>query len=159
MPTATDMEHAPATRKSSPDERPEAVAALPAAQRLWLGLAGISGMAGVGGEAMAHHLLQGAPERVVLWMHTGTRLALVHALALVALVLLHSLAPGGRPRRSLTLAGWACCGGLLLFSGGLFALVAGAPPALRFIVPLGGALWIFAWGALATAGFSWRVRP
>lgn len=49
------------------------------------------------------------------------------------------------PRRWLEVAGWLLVGGVMLFCGSLYLLLAGAPPLLGVLTPLGGAALIAGW--------------
>jgi uncharacterized membrane protein YgdD (TMEM256/DUF423 family) len=49
------------------------------------------------------------------------------------------------------LAGWLFTGGVLLFSGSLYALVLARMPQLGAITPIGGVALILGWIALAAA--------
>lgn len=83
---------------------------------------------------------------------TAVRWHALHALAAVAV----SLAARG-PRGAFPAAGFAFVGGILLFSGSLYAIALGAPRALGAVTPVGGALWIAGW-VLAAIGFSRAPR-
>lgn len=93
-----------------------------------------------------------APEALE-WWSTGVLYHLVHALALLAVDLL-AAAPGTgeRPRRALTVAGWAFALGVLVFSGSLYAMALGAPRWFGAITPLGGVAFLVGWVSLARAG-------
>ncbi len=72
----------------------------------------------------------------------------------LGLVLLGALARGGMPR-----LGWPAgliCLGTLLFSGGIYLMLAGAPRMLGLVTPLGGVLLIAGWlsFALIAAGIN-----
>ena len=73
---------------------------------------------------------------------------MVHATALIALI---GLAQGREPRRgAAVVAGWSFAFGIVLFSGSLFALAAGAARWLGWVTPVGGLALIVGWAALAT---------
>lgn len=55
------------------------------------------------------------------------------------------------PRRLLLLSGWLVLAGVLLFSGSLYALLAGVPRWLGVITPLGGLCLIAGWCTCALA--------
>jgi len=124
--------------------------------RLFLALAGLSGAAGVAAEAAARHLLAADPHRFEL-AATGGRYGLVHALALLVVTALAGGAPPGPARRWLAASGWCFAAALLLFPGSLYLLAAGAPPAIAWLTPFGGILFLAGWLALAVAGL--RRRP
>jgi uncharacterized membrane protein YgdD (TMEM256/DUF423 family) len=72
----------------------------------------------------------------------------VHAAALIAVI---ALAQGREPRRGAAfVAGWGFAGGIVLFSGSLFALAASGAHWLGWVTPAGGLALMLGWGALAT---------
>ena len=99
--------------------------------------AALAGAAAVAGAALAAHGLEG---KAALWMERASRLALLHALALLAVQAL------GLARPAVV---FAFCGGIVLFSGSLAAMALGAPQALARITPVGGTLLIAGWLLLA----------
>lgn len=68
-----------------------------------------------------------------------------HALGLLILGALQGMVRA----RSLRIAGRLLLAGVLLFSGSLYALLAGAPRLIGVLTPLGGLLMIAAWGIAA----------
>jgi uncharacterized membrane protein YgdD (TMEM256/DUF423 family) len=79
---------------------------------------------------------------------TAVRFHTYHALALV----LVGLTGTWRRSRMLDVAGWAFIVGVAGFSGGLYAIVFGAPSRLgATIVPFGGTTFIVGWVVLALA--------
>ncbi len=121
--------------------------------RLWLALSGLSGAVAVASEAFARHGLDPTTDA-----HTIERITIaskyqgLHALALIAALILADRFSAGLSRRATIIAGWAFALGLLLFCGTLDALAAGAPQSLTAIVPFGGTLFILGWLSLALAG-------
>jgi uncharacterized membrane protein YgdD (TMEM256/DUF423 family) len=89
------------------------------------------------------------PDLLDVW-RTAAHYQMIHGLGLLLLAALASrLAP--------TPAAWAAglmLAGLVLFSGSLYALVLSGHKLLGAITPIGGALMILSWLALAWAG--WR---
>jgi uncharacterized membrane protein YgdD (TMEM256/DUF423 family) len=78
-------------------------------------------------------------------LQTAVHYQFFHALGLMALgVLLDRL-----PRRALRSAGWLLFAGVLLFSGSLYLLLAGAPRLVAVLTPLGGLALIAGWCAVA----------
>jgi len=100
----------------------------------------------------AHALkAQLAPERLQLW-EVAVRYQFLQALGLLGVGLTLRLTDAAALRAAAALL----AGGVVLFSGSLYALALGAPRALGVLTPLGGLAWIggwllFAWGA-------WQVR-
>ncbi len=93
-----------------------------------------------------------SPDLLDVWK-TAVLYQLVHGLGLLLLAALaRALDPG--------LAAWAgglMLGGVLVFSGSLYALTLSGVRALGAITPLGGVLMIGAWAVLALA--AWRAAP
>jgi len=56
--------------------------------------------------------------------------------------------------RLLTLAGWLFSGGVLLFSGSLYALAFTGVGILGAVTPLGGLLFLSGWACLAISAFT-----
>jgi uncharacterized membrane protein YgdD (TMEM256/DUF423 family) len=109
--------------------------------RVWLAVAGLGGAASVIAGALSAHLPGDAKAAELL--RTGALYGMVHAVALVALT------QGQERRRGpATVAGWCFAMGIVLFSGSLFALAAGASRLLGWATPLGGAALILGWAAL-----------
>ena len=114
--------------------------------------AGIFGLLGVAAGAFGAHGLEGKlGVEQLQWWHTAARYQQIHAVALLAVGLVH--APWTRWRQ---LAALGFIVGMLIFSGTLYAMALGAPRILGAITPLGGLGLIFAWLALVIYG--WRLR-
>lgn len=79
---------------------------------------------------------------------TGARYQLATAVAVLAIGLTN------RPNRQLATAVWLLCGGVMIFSGCLYALafVGDGWRWLGAIVPLGGLAMVVGWGLVAIAG-------
>lgn len=58
--------------------------------------------------------------------------------------------------RALRFVAMALIAGILCFSGGIYLMLAGAPPLLGFVTPIGGVLLIVAWLSLAVSLFNSR---
>ena len=113
--------------------------------RLWLAIAGLAGLASVIAGALASHLAD--EPRAAELLRTGALYGLVHAAALIGLI---GMAQGREPRRgAAVVAGWSFAVGIVLFSGSLFALAAGAARWAGWVTPAGGLLLIVGWMALA----------
>jgi uncharacterized membrane protein YgdD (TMEM256/DUF423 family) len=74
-------------------------------------------------------------------LQTAVHYQFFHALGLVALGLIIER----RDSVALRAAGWLCFAGVLLFSGSLYAITAGAPTAVGVVTPIGGLCLISAW--------------
>jgi uncharacterized membrane protein YgdD (TMEM256/DUF423 family) len=120
----------------------------------WLALGAFFVFAGVALGAFGAHGLKTAlgqwelpPEeqerRLENW-ETAARYQMVHALALVCVGILAA----GQPRRTFDAAAAAFCGGVVIFSGGLYTYVLTGDRVWAMIVPLGGVLLLAGWGAL-----------
>jgi len=80
-------------------------------------------------------------------LQTALQYQFFHALGLMALgVLLDRL-----PRPALRVAGWLLFAGVLLFSGSLYLLLAGAPRMIGVLTPIGGLALIIGWCMAAIA--------
>lgn len=127
-------------------------------ERLFLTIGGVMGALAVGLGAFGAHGLrtflsevEDGVARRGYW-ETAAHYHLVHALA-IALV---GYVAGRGAGISAAVAGWAFVGGILLFSGSLYAMTLTGLRSLGAITPLGGLLFIGGWIALAVAG--WTVR-
>ena len=110
---------------------------------LWWRLAGIAGALAVALGAFGAHGLQARVDATALgWWETAARYHLVHAVAL-GLVAAHPATP--------RIAGWLFVGGILVFSGSLYAMTLTGVRGLGAITPLGGLCLIGGWVALALA--------
>jgi uncharacterized membrane protein YgdD (TMEM256/DUF423 family) len=113
-------------------------------EHTYLFLAGVLGFLGVAlGAFGAHGLkkrLEGLPdgEQRLAWWQTGAQYHLIHALAV-------GLAPGR------SVAAWLFLGGVVLFSGSLYAMTLTGKRALGAITPIGGLLFLGGWAALAAS--------
>lgn len=120
-------------------------------QRYLAVAAALLGASGVMAGAFGAHALSDVlpPKDLAIW-ETAARYQLLHALAVLALV----LAP--TPAR-LLLPGAVMVAGVLVFSGSLYALVLTNIRVLGAITPVGGLLLIAGW--LLLAWRLWRHRP
>ncbi|MFM2041782.1 MAG: hypothetical protein RLY86_358 [Pseudomonadota bacterium] len=130
--------------------RPDMTRADPTARVLLL-LAGLFGAMAVGAGAYASHWLAAVTDAraVALWQ-TASQYQMVHALAIVAAVVLRRQAGPGQVL--LTVAGWLFAAGCLLFPGALYLLGWFGPSALGAVAPVGGLGFIAGWLCLAAAG-------
>ena len=117
-----------------------------AAARLLLTSGGLNGLAAVAlGAFGAHglkHLVDEGRQQV---FDTAVLYHGWHALALIAAGLAAQRFGG----RWFAPAGWLFLGGILLFSGSLYALVLGGPRWLGPVTPVGGMLFLSGWAALS----------
>jgi uncharacterized membrane protein YgdD (TMEM256/DUF423 family) len=90
-----------------------------------------------GAHALAERL---TPDRLAIF-EIGVRYQMYHALGLLAL----GLAAGRWPGTQLGTAGMFMLGGVLIFSGTLYAMAFGAPRWLGAITPIGGVGMILGW--------------
>lgn len=106
--------------------------------------------------ALGAHVLQGrlgAHQAQVL--DTAVYYQFFHSLGLLGVGVLLDRLAASRPRAAagLRVAGWLLAAGIVLFSGSLYALVAGVPGLAGYIVgaltPLGGVSLILAWCLVA----------
>ncbi|EED34137.1 product YwdK [Luminiphilus syltensis NOR5-1B] len=126
------------------------------ARRRWpLLLAAFFGATGVIAGAFGAHALQQtvAPEYLQVW-ETAARYQLLHALGLFALALFSWVVP---LPGALRWTQWLWCGGILIFSGSLYALVLTGERWLGAITPFGGAALILGWAAIAVAAIRQRA--
>ncbi len=110
----------------------------------WLKIAAINLAIAVGLGAFGAHGLKAVASdyQLQIWQ-TATLYLFVHALGLLAIGVLHS---ASRYRATLTAS--LLQGGIVLFSGSLYALALGAPKWLGIITPMGGLLFIAGWLSL-----------
>lgn len=119
-------------------------------QRLALLLASAFGFLGVALGAFGAHGLKArlAPladgVQRLEWWNTGAHYQLIHALALglVALLIERS------STKSLVVAAWSFCAGILLFSGSLYAMTLTGIRVLGAVTPFGGVGFLVGWAAL-----------
>jgi uncharacterized membrane protein YgdD (TMEM256/DUF423 family) len=116
--------------------------------RVFLRLGAVAGFLGVALGAFGAHALRGTltSDRLAVF-ETGVRYQLIHAVALVAVSLL--LARGQTTAGAV--AGWCFAGGIVLFSGSLYALALSGTTTFGFITPFGGLLFLAGWAALIFA--------
>jgi uncharacterized membrane protein YgdD (TMEM256/DUF423 family) len=119
--------------------------------RRWLIVAaGLNGLAAVTAGAAAQHLWGDTAGSAQL-AETAVRYGLPHAAALLVLGALP--VPSRKLARGLLAGASASLAlGVTLFAGALYALAAGVPPVVAFVVPVGGSLMILGWGLLLAYG-------
>lgn len=123
--------------------------------RTWLVIAAINGALAVALGAFAAHGLSGKlDDHAFAMFETGARYHMYHALALG----LSALAMRDEAARPVaTWSAWAFLGGIVLFSGSLYALALTGIHALVFVTPFGGAAFLTGWILLAIAAS--RTKP
>lgn len=84
----------------------------------------------------------------VSWWNTASQYHLAHALALGCVAYL-----AGKDAGASRIAGFCFQGGILLFSGSLYAMALTGARWLGAVTPIGGTLWIIGWAAVAFAGY------
>jgi uncharacterized membrane protein YgdD (TMEM256/DUF423 family) len=97
--------------------------------------------------AFGAHALQAllSPQRLASYQ-TGVNYQLLHSLGLVAVGIVAQLTTETTRLR------WSArlmLAGIVLFSGSIYLMAAGAPRALGMVAPLGGVSFMAAWGLLA----------
>jgi len=111
------------------------------------------GFTGVAFGALGAHAVKGALAGVpdvaqrLEWWATAARYHLVHALAVgvTAVLSVHT------PSRLARAAAWLFLGGVLLFSGSLYALALTGQLAWAHVTPFGGLLFLSGWICVALA--------
>ena len=117
----------------------------------FLVLAALSGFLGVAlGACGAHGLKDRLPADLLTVWHTAVQYQFWHTLALFGVGILLTQ---GFNTRALTVSGWLFIAGIALFSGSLYVLCLSGQRWLGAITPIGGTLWLAAWGCLAYASF------
>ena len=123
---------------------------LPNAPRRALQAAGIVGFLGVLLGAFGAHALKerfAAMPGSAAWWETAVHYHQIHALLLLVLALWRRQTNA----RVLVHAGRGALLGVLLFSGSLYLMALTGVRALGAVTPLGGACFLFAWGAVVVA--------
>lgn len=108
----------------------------------------VAALIGVGFGAFGAHGLRArtSPEMLAVF-ETGVRYQMYHAFA----VLITALALARLDGPILRAAGWLFTGGIVLFSGSLYAIVLAGATGLGPITPIGGLLFLAGWACLVIA--------
>lgn len=115
---------------------------------MWYSLGCFSALISVAAGAFAAHGLQAKlPADLLAVFETGAEYQMYHALALIAVGVLHDSRGGPLAR----IAGVAFVVGTLLFSGSLYALALSGTRWLGAITPLGGISFLIGWFVLGLA--------
>lgn len=114
----------------------------------WVTVAAMSGFFCVAFGAFAAHILEKSLSPLALsWIDKGLKYQMFHTLTLFAIGLFQIVKPpfAHLPQKSLNMAALAWCGGILCFSGSLYALALGGSRTLVWITPIGGTLFLLGW--------------
>lgn len=117
---------------------------------VWLSIAALGGLVSVAAGAFGAHGV--SDPKAAEWLRTGALYGFVHCLAVYAAAF---VAQSGGGRAALTPGFFLV--GVLLFSGSLFAMAAGAPRILGAITPIGGVSFMIGWAILAWAAMGYRA--
>jgi uncharacterized membrane protein YgdD (TMEM256/DUF423 family) len=128
-------------------------------ERIFLVLAGVNGMLAVGLGAFGAHGLK--PRLQALadgaqrlgWWETAAHYHLMHALALGLSAQLAARSTGVAAQ----VAGVCFVGGILLFSGSLYAMTLTGMRALGAVTPIGGLMFLAGWAAVVAAALRLRA--
>lgn len=113
---------------------------------MWIAISAVNlALAVMLGAFGAHGLKAFASPEQLTWWHTATEYFFYHALGLLALSLLQQI----RPQFPIKFSFITIQVGILFFCGSLYIMSLGLPRGLGAITPIGGALMIVGWLALA----------
>ena len=128
-----------------------------AAAKGWIIVAALSGAIAVAVGAFAAHGLDLSTEagrKAKEWLQTGSHYQIIHALAMMGVVVLVRSATVNAP--AALAAQWLFLVGGVLFPGALYALAFGGPRWMGAVAPIGGAAFILGWLSLGLAAL---MRP
>ena len=112
-------------------------------------LGALFGLFAVALGAIATHALKDQLSAYAMTVfETAARYQMYHALALVLVAVI----AGKVSDKRLTAAGWCFVGGIIVFSGSLYALALTDKKILGAITPLGGLAFMVGWGLLFLVG-------
>ncbi|MDH5183517.1 MAG: DUF423 domain-containing protein [Gammaproteobacteria bacterium] len=104
--------------------------------------------------AFGAHALKGQLDSYYLEVYkTGVLYHLIHSLGIV---LIGIIAQQTEKERMIVVSGYLMSGGVMVFSGSLYLLAISGQRWLGAITPIGGILFILAWGLLALATMTKR---
>jgi uncharacterized membrane protein YgdD (TMEM256/DUF423 family) len=92
----------------------------------------------------AHGLKAMMSAEQAAWFRTGNLYLGIHAMAILFTGILYHLFG----MKSVRIAGWLFVAGILIFSGTLFLMALGGPRWLGAVTPIGGTLFLIAWGTM-----------
>ncbi len=114
---------------------------------------GLCALTAVAAGAFGAHGLRGRIDTAMIaTFETGARYQMYHALALLAT----ALAAARWPQRLWTLAAIGFVAGVVMFSGSLYVLSLTGWRSIAWVTPLGGLIWLLAWGLFCAAAL--RIR-
>ena len=100
----------------------------------------------------AHGLKTSLSDKLLSAYETGVLYHLFHSVGLLVIALLHQRAPS----RALRTGAWCMVGGIVLFSGSLYAMAVGPVEGIGWVTPIGGTVWLIGW---ASALFGVQLPP
>ncbi len=119
--------------------------------KMFIIIGSLNALIGVGLGAFGAHKIKTkfSQEMLTVW-ETAVQYHLIHALGLILIAILCQL----MPEASLLLnAGWLFLGGIVLFSGSLYAMVLTGNKGLGIITPMGGVAFLLGWLSIAVDAF------
>ena len=124
--------------------------------RTFLTLGALAGFIGVAlGAFGAHGLRSRLTAEMLAVFETGVRYQMYHACAILVVALAAARLDGWLIRA----AGWFFTGGIVLFSGSLYALALTGVTALGVVTPIGGLAFLAGWACLVAAGLVLAGAP
>jgi uncharacterized membrane protein YgdD (TMEM256/DUF423 family) len=122
--------------------------------RTFLLLGALAGFIGVAlGAFGAHGLRNRLSADMLAVFETGVRYQMYHALAILIVALAAARLDGWLIRA----AGWLFTGGIVLFSGSLYALALSGVTVLGAVTPIGGLAFLAGWACLAIAALALAI--
>jgi uncharacterized membrane protein YgdD (TMEM256/DUF423 family) len=124
--------------------------------RTFLLIGALAGFIGVAlGAFGAHGLRSRLSADMLAVFETGVRYQMYHALAILIVALAAARLDGWLIRA----AGWLFTGGIVLFSGSLYALALSGITVLGAVTPIGGLAFLAGWACLAIAALALAGVP
>lgn len=124
--------------------------------RTFLLIGALAGFIGVAlGAFGAHGLRSRLSADMLAVFETGVRYQMYHALAILIVALAAARLDGWLIRA----AGWLFTGGIVLFSGSLYALALSGLTVLGAVTPIGGLAFLAGWACLAIAALALAGIP
>ena len=118
--------------------------------RFWIVFSAVLGGLGVAlGAFGAHALRLWLPLQRITIFDTAVRYHMFHVLALLGVAVLMGMYP--ERSRGLRRSAIGFTAGIGLFSGGLYGAALSDLPLFRWLVPVGGVMFLLGWGLLAHA--------